>query len=430
MRPALKPDEARVVGGWLPRAAPCPARGPRRGAAVVGPPAAAPRGRSKMVATHRTHRNVDEETQAKIDAIKTSATLEAPPVPKRPVLSLCMSHRQKMVAMNRYICAFEYNHTGRGYYVMKRDRGLKHVTTTAKEIMREALPIQCVEAVFLGIILTSEMPDLLRFPVSFKSACDGNVYRHIVLAVHDTKEATWGALGISRRKKLQFKDPTFASLGALVGDYRKSYEACDHDLVKVYVGLPLPTSVHSMEPVKWRVLKMKLEPGGKWADAAAALDRYVKDSGWIREYHARTGKLPAPFGKADGDAPEKHGADAAAPAANSSGNDAAHYLCSPSRVHRKAALPSAASASSTKPRRRRAPRKATPSSRSAPSTPSVAADAPDADASAAAGPAPAPDDAADDAPASDAPPTDDAETEPDPDPGDGSDTSDSDAEDV
>ena len=43
---------------------------------------------------------------------------------------------------------------------MKRDRGLKHVTTTAKEIMREALPIQCVEAVFLAILLICCTPCL------------------------------------------------------------------------------------------------------------------------------------------------------------------------------------------------------------------------------------------------------------------------------
>ena len=292
---------------------------------------------------------------------------------------------------------------------MKRDRGLKHVTTTAKEIMREALPIQCVEAVFLAILLTSEAPDLCRFPLSFKSKCDGNAYRHIVLAIREAKDDRWGALGISRRKTLQGKEVRHESLAALVDDYRRSYESCGHELVKVYVGLPLPCSVHSMEPVKWRVLKLRLDEGKPWADAAGALDRYVKDSGWIKDYHARTGKLPDPFGKGAPDAaPEPGAAAAAAPGS---------YL-SPSRVARKASLPAAASAPRTT-RRRHRPKKAaaSPGAAATPAAPS---------------PAPAPAPAAPEADEAEADAVEtDAETEPEPEPGDAaSDTSDSDAEDV
>lgn len=41
----------------------------------------------------------------------------------------------------------------------KKDRGFRHVTSTAKLVIREALPIQCVEAVFVGAYLTAGMKE-------------------------------------------------------------------------------------------------------------------------------------------------------------------------------------------------------------------------------------------------------------------------------
>lgn len=36
---------------------------------------------------------------------------------------------------------------------------------------------QCVEAVFLGLLLTSSWEELERYPVGFKSRCEGGSYR-------------------------------------------------------------------------------------------------------------------------------------------------------------------------------------------------------------------------------------------------------------
>ena len=82
---------------------------------------------------------------------------------------------------------------------------------------------------------------MLRIPISFKSECDGGIYRHIVLAVyaHNGKKLDkespvldsgwrWGALGISRRKTLMFKEMKYPSLGKLVKAYKDSYEGCWH----------------------------------------------------------------------------------------------------------------------------------------------------------------------------------------------------------
>lgn len=53
-----------------------------------------------------------------------------------------------------------YNYTGEAFFVKKKDRGFRHVTSTAKLVIREALPIQCVEAVFVGAYLTAGMKEV------------------------------------------------------------------------------------------------------------------------------------------------------------------------------------------------------------------------------------------------------------------------------
>ena len=239
--------------------------------------------------THRTHKEVDPGTQSLIDRIADDSSLKAPPMPKRPNLKSGTT-KSKLQALSRYIHAFEYNHTGKSYFKMSRDRGLKHVHFTAREIIREALPIQCVEAVFLAVHLTAELDCLdLRVPLSFKSKCGEAHYRHIVLAVRDASTGKWGSLGISRRKVLAFKEPSFESLSTLVLDFQLSYKQCDHDLVKIYLGLPFPSGLHSVDPIKWRVLKQELTE--EWAKK---VDKYSKDCNWVREYHLSTGGLPGP----------------------------------------------------------------------------------------------------------------------------------------
>jgi len=161
------------------------------------------------------------------------------------------------------------------------------VVAVSKEMIKEGLPIQCVEAVFLGVYLTmvslkslsmtspllvpqtaahTKDPDdpknqennsdqnplspenaiagyssacrrycgVIRIPISFKSECDGNVYRHIILAIYahngkkvDKESASvdsgwrWGAMGISRRKTLMFKEMKYPTLGKVRRGKRK-----------------------------------------------------------------------------------------------------------------------------------------------------------------------------------------------------------------
>ena len=48
---------------------------------------------------------------------------------------------------------------------------------TARDVLREALPIKCIEAVFLGAFLTAGWEELQRFPVGFKSSVGKDTYR-------------------------------------------------------------------------------------------------------------------------------------------------------------------------------------------------------------------------------------------------------------
>lgn len=59
--------------------------------------------------------------------------------------------------LGRHTHRARYNYTGEDFFVKKKDRGFRHVTSTAKLVIREALPIQCVEAVFVGAYLTADM---------------------------------------------------------------------------------------------------------------------------------------------------------------------------------------------------------------------------------------------------------------------------------
>lgn len=74
-------------------------------------------------------------------------------------------------------CCVRYNYTGEEFFVKKKDRGFRHVTLTAKLIIREALPIQCVEAVFVGAYLTADMAQVIRSVVCATRCRKGTSYR-------------------------------------------------------------------------------------------------------------------------------------------------------------------------------------------------------------------------------------------------------------
>ncbi len=160
--------------------------------------------------------------------------------------------------------------------------------------MREALPIQCLEAVMLGCFLTTKWQNVDRVPISFKSFVKpiNRSFRHIVLAVRH--QGKWGAIGLSRKDTLMYKKVKFPSLSALIKDYQLAYEQCWHVLKKVYVGFPFRHEPLSMAPIKWRVLNLRIDKH-PWVEVADSLDTYAKDLHKLADYYHHHQRLPDSF---------------------------------------------------------------------------------------------------------------------------------------
>ncbi|XP_074472579.1 tubulinyl-Tyr carboxypeptidase 2 [Sebastes fasciatus] len=123
---------------------------------------------------------------------------------------------------------------------------------TAREMIRESLPIKCLEAVILGIYLTNGLTSLERFPISFKTQFSGHCFHHVVLGVYCN--GRYGSLGMSRRQDLMDKPLTHRTLGELVAEFESSYKRYQHTLKKVKIGLYVPHDPHVFQPIEWKHL--------------------------------------------------------------------------------------------------------------------------------------------------------------------------------
>lgn len=121
---------------------------------------------------------------------------------------------------------------------------------SAKGMIKESLPIKCLEAVILGIYLTNGVSGLERYPLSFRSVFGSNIHRHVVLVV--SWNGLYGALGMSRRDDLMYKPLEFASLSDLVIDYIESYSQYRHKVNKLKIGFPVSHDPHGHESIHWK----------------------------------------------------------------------------------------------------------------------------------------------------------------------------------
>lgn len=200
----------------------------------------------------------DPAIRIEIDNIRKNPSLDPPPrSPRLPILSKDMPIRSKLFAIQKFIESFQYNYRGVPFIQLRKDRGMHHIFTATNTIIRAALPIQCVEACFIASVLTTELTEVDRVPLSFKSKCEGSYYRHIVLAVR--AENKWGALGISRRNTLMHKKLRYSCLFDLVKDFKDSYALNGHKLVKTYLGLPFSRALFSDIPIKWKYLRLSMK---------------------------------------------------------------------------------------------------------------------------------------------------------------------------
>lgn len=248
-----------------------------------------------------------------VELVRLASDLGAPPPPKPALPNVCgmvtgtrecrMPMRQRMRVIQGVISGLEYNHTtGVQHFSVDKSRPLGRLMDTARAILRDALPIKCVEAVFLALYLTAGIAGLERIPLAFKTTVGGHTYRHIVLAVHDRTEGTYGALGISRRKELMYKELCHPSLSELVRSFVDGYAKWWHRVVKVRLGLPVAHELHSNEKVCWRRLTVTGVSGRDWdTEVAPTIDAFAGKAGSLRSRWGMPGDAGATVIAADGE---------------------------------------------------------------------------------------------------------------------------------
>mmetsp|Transcript_15696 Transcript_15696/g.35175 ORF Transcript_15696/g.35175 Transcript_15696/m.35175 type:complete len:320 (-) Transcript_15696:505-1464(-) len=219
----------------------------------------------------------DTELEAAIAAIRANKDLPRPPYPTLPNLNSAATMSAKVSSVQTYIEKLSYNFTGVNYFDVRKHRPLGRILETGREITRQALPIKCVEAVFVAMYLTQGVKDLERIPMSFKSMVDGVTYKHIVLVLkHNSK---WGTVGLSRRRELYYKDLVYDSLAEIFLEYKRSYERVFHTLKRVKVGLPISHEVYAGENVCWAYLTAKC------SDVAAASQHLAEHGRTAHKLH-------------------------------------------------------------------------------------------------------------------------------------------------
>ena len=223
-----------------------------------------------------------------------SLGLSPPPRPSRTprVTDKSLPIQERLISVQGIINSLTYNHQKGYLFNVDKTRTFSRIMDTAQEVLKEALPIKCIEAVFLGAFLTSGWSEISRLPLGFKSSVGGHVHRHIVLVIHHPSTGQWGALGISRRHDLMDKKLEFTSLSSLVHDYLCNYQAVGHKLLKARIGLPFEHDVLSNSPICWRFLSVS--PQRSWPEAEQQLAAFEASYKTLEKKMRVLGSTPPP----------------------------------------------------------------------------------------------------------------------------------------
>lgn len=232
----------------------------------------------------------DRSLQEAVSSIQTifadsSLTFPSPSVSHEPVINSSMPIPACVRKIQNYIRSFEYNHVGKEYTLIEKDRPGSRVLDNAKLIIKTKLPIKCLEAVVLGAYLTRELTELLRVPLRFKTKVERNTYWHIVLALkHGNK---FGAMGLSRRSTLDYRELKYDSLSDLILSYKAAYEEVGHKIKKMTVGLPMARE-KTNEKVHWHFLAISVYKKVDWDAAMTTVNSYMKNILVLEESVRRT----------------------------------------------------------------------------------------------------------------------------------------------
>ena len=93
-----------------------------------------------------------------------------PNIPQPPTLSNGVSLKKRVERIQAYLRDFRYNHIGREYWSIDKNKSLGRTLDCAKLIIRESLPIKCLEAVGIATHLTQIacFDDVQRIPLRFR----------------------------------------------------------------------------------------------------------------------------------------------------------------------------------------------------------------------------------------------------------------------
>ncbi|XP_071962530.1 tubulinyl-Tyr carboxypeptidase 2-like [Antedon mediterranea] len=191
-----------------------------------------------------------------VNEIRDAKDLPKVPIPVVPTFHEGSTVSEKIKAVQTYMKNLHYNHTGTQFFEIRKNRPLTGLMDSAKEMIKESLPIKCLEAVILAIYLTNSLSGLERFPLSFKTEFSGTTHRHVVLGVR--YNGRYGSLGMSRRSDLMDKPLVFTTLTDLVLDFVKAYGNYWHVVQKVKIGLPVPHDPLSYVPIEWKYLSLNM----------------------------------------------------------------------------------------------------------------------------------------------------------------------------
>jgi len=204
------------------------------------------------------------------------------PIPSPPgPFPSSMGVAARLDQIQSYMSSLKYNHTGTQFFEIKKTRPISGLMETAKDMVRESLPIKCLEAVVLATYLTNDISGIVRFNISFKTLFEGGVYRHVVLGVY--YNGKYGALGMSRRKDLMYKPLKYESLPSLVKEFLRCYRRYGHIVRKIKCGNKITKDPHSFEPIPWKGISLEV---GKMKDSEMTRDL---------EHHSRDLRVKNPY---------------------------------------------------------------------------------------------------------------------------------------
>eukprot|EP00667_Euglena_gracilis_P001986 EG_transcript_1986 len=232
-----------------------------------GPPGLGPRRRT-LVAFDR------EGIVARVAAENPFRGRACPEVemPVRPTLLRKQPVAQQLKAVQRYIGALEYNFLSHTFFNTNKHRPLVRIMDTCRDIVKECLPIRCLEATFLAIYLTQELTEVDRIPVAFKTEFGGATYRHIVLLTRHASR--WGALGLSRKADLMHKPLTFNSLADILLDFKHAYERYGHAILSLKLGLPVSHDSTNTNTPCWKFFALNPRTTA-WAEVEKITANYA-----------------------------------------------------------------------------------------------------------------------------------------------------------